>query len=393
MLAAGGCDPAMFLHLLQADLKFLKPIRNCFEAAAPGQHVYVFLSDGDISFPVPEYATLVRKNSEFSRVMERFDNWQGVIVHGVILTVFPMLRLIPPHLKIAWYSWGAEAYTMTPGLENRLFLPHTKNVLARLKSTSLLRRLLARGRLLSAIRSAHHRCFCWPKIRTVTDRYALCVPQVREEYDLFKKYGLLTHTQYQPGSVGSLEDTVDVHSDITSPGPDIQIGNSAYASNNHADAFFILRSFNLHGRKLITPLSYGPAPYRDMILEIGQSMFGDSFCPLVDFLPLAEYNQLMQRCGVVVMNNCRQQAVGNLIAALWRGARVYMNDTTVYRGYRRMGFDIGLIATDLHPDNPKVFEPLTHDEVLHRRQLLRRTFGRDVIVEQTRMLLRRMQGN
>ena len=379
----------MFLHLIPPDYKFIKPIHKLFEVSAPNQHIYAIYAIGKLSFSIPEFAVLCSSVSQFYEIIQQRNDWEGLIVHGQSLSIFPLLPMIPKGLKIAWYSWGAEAYDVTPKLLKNLYMPHTRRISIEWEP-SFKNRILIRFGLLHTLRLVK-RTFTWPKVRAVMDRYDYCVPQVKEEYDLFKNYGLLTHTKYHPGCIGFLEILVDIHAPIELQGKDIQIGNSASPSNNHADAFYILRELKLEGRKMIVPLSYGSDLYQKTILNLGYSIFGAQFNPMVDFLPLAQYNKLIQSCGIVVMNHCRQQAVGNLLLSLWRGGRVFMNDTTVYKGFKRMGFNISLINSDLRPDNPDVFKPHSYEEIARHRELLKREFGRDVVVERTKMLLDKLR--
>jgi hypothetical protein len=46
-------------------------------------------------------------------------------------------------------------------------------------------------------------------------------------------------------------------------------------------------------------------------------------------MPLDEYVATLSRCGVAIFNARRQQALGNVGAALWRGARVFLNPASV----------------------------------------------------------------
>ena len=60
-------------------------------------------------------------------------------------------------------------------------------------------------------------------------------------------------------------------------------------------------------------------------------MFGDKFCPLMDFMPLAQYNQILDEVDIAIFAHNRQQAMGNIINLLGRGKTVYLRaDTSSY---------------------------------------------------------------
>ena len=56
----------------------------------------------------------------------------------------------------------------------------------------------------------------------------------------------------------------------------------------------------------------------------GAAALGERFDALTDWMPIEAYNTRIARCGFVVMNHRRQQAVGNICAALYKGASVYL---------------------------------------------------------------------
>ena len=106
-------------------------------------------------------------------------------------------------------------------------------------------------------------------------------------------------------------------------GPDVLVGNSATASNNHADAFALLAGCT-GGARVVVPLSYGNADYGAQVAALGARLFGDRFDALREWMPIDAYNERIRNCGFVVMNHRRQQAVGNIGAALFKGATVYL---------------------------------------------------------------------
>lgn len=109
-------------------------------------------------------------------------------------------------------------------------------------------------------------------------------------------------------------------------GNNIMIGNSASFSNNHLLAMELLSKLDTTARKKYVPLSYGGSPqYIRHIESKGQNFFDSNFCPLKSFMPIEEYNRLMLSCSVFVYCNWRQEAVGNIVIALYLGAKVFVS--------------------------------------------------------------------
>ncbi len=128
-------------------------------------------------------------------------------------------------------------------------------------------------------------------------------------------------------------------------GPDILLGNSATATNNHLEAFEELRKLDLKGRRIVTPLSYGDMEYADHVCRLGAKRLGSSFAPLRDFLSLTEFNKEIAECGTVVMNHVRQQAMGTISAALYKKAQVYLRpESLLFDYFRGLGIRVHSVS-------------------------------------------------
>lgn len=176
-------------------------------------------------------------------------------------------------------------------------------------------------------------------------------------------------------------------------GNNILLGNSSSSSNNHLEAFNILKSFNLDDKNIIVPLSYGDKRYGETITEIGKTLFGKNLQSLFDFMPLDKYTILLSSCNVVVMNHYRQQAVGNIIAMLWMGAKVYLDEqNTFYHYLRRIGIEVFSIKADLKVDNPLALVGLSDYQIDQNRKILQREIGFSNIKSQLEQRLKLIVG-
>ena len=105
----------------------------------------------------------------------------------------------------------------------------------------------------------------------------------------------------------------------------LMLGNSASEYNNHAEALMYLKKIGYQGT-IYCPLSYnGSVCYKQNIEEMGIRFFGNKFVALKDFMSLAEYQKIINSCDVVWMNHKRQQAAGNLFAALYAGKIIILD--------------------------------------------------------------------
>ena len=61
---------------------------------------------------------------------------------------------------------------------------------------------------------------------------------------------------------------------------------------------------------------------KEAILELGEKTLGNSFDPIIEFLPLNAYNARIQSCSHVIMAHERQQAFGTIVTMLYGGGEI-----------------------------------------------------------------------
>lgn len=166
-------------------------------------------------------------------------------------------------------------------------------------------------------------------------------------------------------------------------GQDILLGNSAASTNNHLEAFDFLKDQDIQERKIVAPLSYGNHRYAKAIVSQGKKMYPGKFIPLTEFLPIEEYNKIISQCGIVIMNHYRPQAMGNIIASLFMGAKVFLNKTEAYRYFNHVGCHIFSIEEDLKSTEDP-FQLLTDEQISHNREMLKKELSTSVLVEKLR---------
>ncbi len=114
----------------------------------------------------------------------------------------------------------------------------------------------------------------------------------------------------------------------------ILVGNSATETNHHIEVFKVLSRFKDENVRFVVPLSYGKDNYRDMVLEKGREILGDAFEPVVDYMSLEAYIEMLNSCDAGVFNNDRQQGMGNINIMLAIGKKVYARaNTSMFESY------------------------------------------------------------
>ena len=119
----------------------------------------------------------------------------------------------------------------------------------------------------------------------------------------------------------------------------IQVGNSADPQNKHIEVFDKLLQCDLKCVKIYCPLSYGnEGDYAESVIKYGKKCFGDKFVPIQKMVTMSEYNIYIESIDIVLFNHDYQQGMGNMIAALSLGKKVYINSyATPFEYFKNLG--------------------------------------------------------
>ncbi|XOV86712.1 MAG: TDP-N-acetylfucosamine:lipid II N-acetylfucosaminyltransferase [Pseudomonadota bacterium] len=361
------------LHLC-LDEKFVDFARGVYEAAYPGANLwYVYRSrGGNLSQVTPAAGVQVIDDAWLaSREARRAINTaDGLVIHFLDPAFYSLLRDSEPGFAV-WHSWGEDLYPLLRAAMPPLYLPATSRLMTRLR----VRHLLNPGRLLARLANQRRpggldnpmtmevlgkldRVSMTPREFTL---FQHCWPDLKATFQYFHYYSV--EDSFEPGPERMA-------------GPDILLGNSASGSNNHIEALETLAALDLGDRRVYCPLSYGDAVYARAVIRHGHRLLGKNFCPLTDFLPLADYYAILGRCGFVLMNHVRQQAVGTIGAALYKGASVFLRPENPALDYFR---ETGACLFEL--DELNLTNSLTETQVQHNRRCLADRYAFDRVVD------------
>jgi hypothetical protein len=106
--------------------------------------------------------------------------------------------------------------------------------------------------------------------------------------------------------------------------PAILLGNSESIINNHLEIIDIMDNFKVK-QKIIIPASYRSDPkYKKYLMNYCRTTtLNVEF--IHDYLPKAEYFDLIGQCEIAIFNSLRQNALGNIAMLLLLGCKIYLN--------------------------------------------------------------------
>lgn len=374
------------LHLV-TDEKFILFFNNIFSDLPNVKNRYLVQSD--VNQPLKYIKRFnawryIDKYYYLSSLMKEDMDWADcVIIHCMTFNSARIISNIPPHIVKIWSGWGRDYYYLMPGGEAGLLGDETASLLESLvyqgfsypllKGTRYLKKLIQNYFIKDAIK--HINLFSSP---------------IKNDFYLIKKsISDVFNAEYIQLNYGSIEQTFLPGSQPggTSLGQNILVGNSATPANNHVEAFRLLAKNKLGNRKIITPLSYGDPKYKDAIIPIGMEILGNKFYPIKDFIPLEQYNKLILKCPIVIMNHRRQQALGNIGAMLYGGAKIFLDEINpLYHFFKENGayvYSTRLLDECL----PEAFNPLNELKIEKNKAILRKFWRHDIVMNNAQVFV------
>lgn len=378
------------LHITH-DEKFINGAYYLFEQAFPGKNTFVVIKP-PADPPIRYLSNCLVANSNFEinskdsvgRLVEMSKHYAVTVLHGINSFNAGVFSGSSRKDCFMGIVHGAEIYN-SGLLQIKLMGEKTVRLYEKINRNTIYDRL---KEIYRSIRYHQHENLEKVDLRSVLYRIKAFGTLPGMNYGEYIDKELYNPTvQRVPFTYYPIEHIIKDES-LRATGSDILLGNSASATNNHLEAFDLLKGLSLGNRKIVSPLSYGSPRYAKAISDEGNKQFGDRFIPITSFLPIGEYNQLISDCGIVIMNHYRPQAVGNIIAALYMGCKVFLNETNIYQYFKNLGCHVYLIERNLKAKD--AFQLLSDGEVAHNRTVLKNNLGISNLVDGMRQAVEKI---
>lgn len=313
-----------------------------------------------------------------------------IILHSLYALPFYIIPKIAPSIKVIWFAWGFDIYSnrwpAKPLIKIDKYKPLTAEFLKNQKKT--VRDYL---QLLKTAIDPRISYLLFKKSVNRIDYFSGVFPI---EYDLLRKIDFFRaeKIEFNYGHIDPKmwsEETID--SDIIyNKGVNIQMGNSGFEAGCHLDSLNSLKNLPLSDRKIILPLSYGGSPeYTETVCQTATRLYGERIILLKEFLPFDEYRDILQSCGIVIINLQQQSAVGNILINLWDGARVFLPKTSItYHYLKNIGLLLFSVEDDLRIEN--INNPMTRQEVIHNRKIISERYSYNSIMSKIEKLIKQI---
>ncbi|WP_313803783.1 TDP-N-acetylfucosamine:lipid II N-acetylfucosaminyltransferase [Flavobacterium sp.] len=351
------------LHLVN-DEKFIGFAHQSFTRQENVQNDFWVLSSAE-SLKHITFSCRLLTLSEFytEETTAIVNSYDLVVIHFLDVKYDQLLQNTALKPKILWIGWGGDYYWLADTLSDfHMYKPLTRKLVSKILG----------NRLLYFFAKKVNRIRRKKRLALINKSISYFAPVLPDDYQLIKK----SHADFKPKFIqwnyGNLEENyVKGYEDFTVTANDILLGNSATPTNNHLDVFKVLGKNNLGSRKIIMPLNYGDLNYGKIIGIEAVRFFPQQANVLSDFMPYADYMKLLQSCGNVVMGHVRQQALGNIIAMLYVGAKLFFyEDSITYAFFKNQGFIV--FTLEELAQKPELLDVKLDPEIVlsHRSKLI-----------------------
>lgn len=370
------------LHLIQRE-KITSQIIDNFSQLDSSENIFWIFS-GDNYYYEGSAEKHLLSNSNINEVI-RLESYDALVVHGLYPQFAKIICEIVIDIKIAWFVWGFDIYNR-PKIRSSLLGDRT------LTTISLKRRLFEfvkkNGFLRKIFYLSSSKIDSELYIERAYRRIDFFCSYIYEDYIFFNK-NYNHNTKYLEVLFTSLDQYLGGTQSIKvgAEARDILIGNSNSRENNHLDVFFRLKNVENKEMRFYVPLSYGDdCVYKDFVLKDGKELLKEQFVPLLDFMEIQEYFNILKSCSAAIFYHYRQQAMGNIIALLFMGVRVYLSTRNpVYNFCLRNNLIVYDFDRDFQTFGNKI---MIEDDVEHNRRILCDFFSQEHLNESLSNLIR-----
>jgi dTDP-N-acetylfucosamine:lipid II N-acetylfucosaminyltransferase len=345
----------MIFHICPPDILFVKYCLERFENVVPGINRCVIIvsrhhinpqhnfDNKMVDYFGPLNANIAKRINE--------SGCSGVIIHTLNDDILELALNLKENIPVIWRSWG-------PDLHNILYpdfqplLPYTKKlvnkgnpVLESLKSKLrpvrdlLLNKTSVQGdKLFSKLEFFKRINYIATVTNTEYDLLLAQIPGLKAEH---------ISLNYRIPDLNNIsESTVNGDQNM------VMVGHSSFPYHNHADTFFQLSGLSGFTSKILVPLNYGNAGYRDKVIALGNEIFNSDARYLIDFLPFNDYLKEICRCQSFILNSKVQSGGANVIYSLILGLKVYLRkENPIYKDFINAGIKLFTIQDELKSEN------------------------------------------
>ena len=358
------------IHICR-DQKFIGAVKYQFDKIYENNFYYL-VKDDNIQHHAKvaeDKKTKLITYEELSILAKDIEPETVVIFHSVVNSFFDAIKKLKNKCTLVWIFFGMEIYNdsniYSPrklyGSKSRGFLPNKKvNHFRNIKNDLKPYIRILKPNLTYSKQEIKKR---------VLNSFDYLGIVYKEEYFNILKKTKIKNPNYLFFTYYPLEFIININEPINFNKNKVMIGNSGHLTNNHFDVFSKLQKYDLNDKEVVLPLGYGDPNYINEIVNNTKGYLNSDINFITDFLELEAYNKILAEVETFILYTRRQQGIGNIIALLWHGAKVFLSKrNTFYHYLKRINVTVYCYETDLNKNSIK--SGLNKDKIKHNRKIL-----------------------
>lgn len=365
------------IHIV-SDEKVVDRTIDYFETTYPGRNTFILL------VPYENYSCKYVKKLDKVEVVsirskqvkywyERCTCYEHMLIHMLDKLKIQFVKNIN-HPNITWIIWGADLYDdlLVPRGYQLYYdsqLPLKAHLISKLRQNfGFIANILDKRRLSCRIKTIK-------KIKNVA--------AIEADYQLLMEYyPEFRHLRRKDFFYYPIDEILGREMiDKYCHGSNIMLGNSSSPNGNHLFALQILKNIKCED-KIIIPLSYGNINYRQYLIGKCRQMDTLNIQPIFDYMSLKEYNKILLKCENFIYANLRQEAVGNILIALYLGGKIFLDRRNPLYNYFK---DLGLTVFSLEDVTiERLTSKLSYEDGQRNRKIIISRYNHRALIETIR---------
>ncbi len=325
---------------------------------------------------------LIVNDSVFKNYISNLVKLDKIIFHPYNFTAYRFLKMVLkkfPNVKVYWMCWSYELYNL-PHLIDNLYDPFSANYLKKKKTIlTHTKEFIKNSLAFLGLKKSY-----WNVLKhSYSLVHFFCSPFYSDF--LFLQTVTPNTIQYLPVAYLSLNKIMPDLNKFRSTGNKIMIGHSSLPEGNHYEIIQKISKVN-NSFPFFLPLAYGDKEYGDLIKEEARKKFTDLEI-LKERLDKDEYYQKLTEVGWAIFNVKVQQGVGNLLALIWMGAKIFLDkNSAIYKDLTKNGVVLFSVQDDLTKE--ALSNKLSFEQAENNRQKILEKFNENAVSQQWQEFLR-----
>lgn len=312
--------------------------------------------------------------------VDRIESLDKVIFHPYNYSCYPLLQLLLkkfPGVKVYWVLWSSELYEL-PHLHINHYQPFSINYIK--KERTFLKKIKDHPIIGKAVTNFSYytgikKNYIKDLMRSFQQIDFFC-SFLPSDFFSFQKITLNNKAQYLPFAYFSLEEILPERNDFKATGNKIMIGHSSSPTGNHYEIIQSLSKLN-NNFSIFLPLAYGDIKYGNIIEAEARKKFNDVEVQRHK-LEFAAYYQKLTEVGWCIINVKVQQGLGNIIALIWMGVKVFLDEaSSTYKDFKAWGIIIFTIQHDLNLS--ELTKKLTEREIENNKAMIFKVCNHELV--------------